>query len=249
MELGATARAGGAGRAVRSLDETGPEFLDEIKAYLDCRSRGVDPPPSLAEAWEGFYGVYAPRIRTFLKKWDLSEADRSDCLQEVWHEVVAQLARFGHDPGRARLSTWLLTLARNKAVDAIRRRRRHAFESLGEGESTTAMDPGLDPAAAYERRQTQAQVRGALAQLSSQVSPKSYQVLYLRWIEGRPTAEVAAALALTPGQVRFRTCRMKRKVRDLLERSMERERLGDEAGRPREEGPGRLRNNSTLHGE
>ena len=93
------------------------------------------------------------------------------------------------------------------------------------------MDPGLDPAAAYERRQTLAQVRSALAQLSSEVSPKSYQVLYLRWIEGRPTAEVAAALALTPGQVRFRTYRMKRKVRDLLERSMVAETPGDQAGR------------------
>ena len=83
------------------FDEAGPEFLEEIKAYLDCRSRGVEPPPPLAEAWEGFYGFYAPRIRTFLGKWALSEADRNDCLQEVWHEVVAQLARFGHDPGRA----------------------------------------------------------------------------------------------------------------------------------------------------
>ena len=60
MESGPLARAGGRGVAVRSLDEASPEFLDEIKAYLDCRSRGVDPPPPLAEAWEGFYGFYAP---------------------------------------------------------------------------------------------------------------------------------------------------------------------------------------------
>ncbi len=110
-----------------------------------------------------------------------------------------------------------MTLARNKAVDVIRLRTRHVFESLGDGESTPATDPDLDPAATYERRRTLAQVRSALAQLSSEVSPKSFQVLYLRWIEGRPTAEVAAALALTPSQVRFRACRMKRKVRHLLE--------------------------------
>ncbi len=53
---GSTSWSGVRTSAVRTLDEAGPEFLEEIKAYLDCRSRGVDPPPPLAEAWEGFYG-------------------------------------------------------------------------------------------------------------------------------------------------------------------------------------------------
>ena len=82
----------------RGLFETGPESLEAIKAYLECRSRGVEPISGLAEAWEGFYAFYDPRIRKFLGRWALSDADRSDCLQEVWHEVVAQLARFEHDP-------------------------------------------------------------------------------------------------------------------------------------------------------
>jgi DNA-directed RNA polymerase specialized sigma24 family protein len=124
-----------------------------------------------------------------------------------------------------------MTLARNKAIDLIRLRSRHVVKSLGDGEGMTAMDPGPDPAATYERRRTLAQVRSALAQLSSQVSPKSFQVLYLRWIEGWATADVAAALALTPSQVRFRSCRMKQKVRHLLERSMASDVLGDEAAR------------------
>jgi RNA polymerase sigma factor (sigma-70 family) len=125
-----------------------------------------------------------------------------------------------------------MTLARNKAVDVIRLRSRHVVESLGDGEGMTAMDPGPDPAATYERRRTLAQVRSALDQLSSQVSPKSFQVLYLRWIEGRTTSEVADALALTPGQVRFRTHRMKLRFRDLLERSIEPDQSQDRPDRP-----------------
>lgn len=211
------------GVGARACDEPGAEFLDEIKAYLNCRSRGAEPPPLLAEAWSGFYEHYTPQIQTFLKRWALSEADRSDCLQDVWHEVVARLARFEHDPHRARLSTWLMALARNKAVDVIRRRHRHMYASLCEQEVVAMPDPGPDPAAEYERRRTLGQVRAALAELSGRVSRTSFQVLYLRWIEGRPTAEVAAALALTPEQVRIRSCRMRRKVRELLERSMTRE--------------------------
>jgi RNA polymerase sigma factor (sigma-70 family) len=197
-----------------------PEILAEIKAYLECRTRGVEPSPPLAEAWEGFYRFYAPRIRTFLKRWALSEADRNDCVQEVWHEVVTQLVHFGHDPDRARLSTWLMTLARNKAVDVIRQRSRRTIVSLDDRTESAAMDPRPDPAAAYERRRMLTQLRSVLDELANQVSQTSFQALYLRWIEGRPTSEVAAVLALTPGQVRFRTHRMKRKLRHLMEKSL-----------------------------
>ncbi len=196
--------------------EAGSESLEAIKSYLECRSRGVEPLPTLSQAWEGFYAFYDPRLRKFLGKWALSDADRSDCLQEIWHEVLTCLGRFVDDPGRARLSTWLLTLARNKAVDAIRRRSRHTLVHL-DGNDTEAADPAPDPAAAYERGRTLAQVHVALDVLAAKVSCTSFRVLYLRWIEGLTTAEVAVTLGITPAQVRSRTCRMKRKLRILLE--------------------------------
>jgi DNA-directed RNA polymerase specialized sigma24 family protein len=63
-------------------------------------------------------------------------------------------------------------------------------------------------------------VRGVLAELSGRVSACSYQILHLRWIEGRPLPEIAAALGLTPAQVRFRHHRVKQKFRRLfVERS------------------------------
>jgi DNA-directed RNA polymerase specialized sigma24 family protein len=110
-------------------------------------------------------------------------------------------------------------------------------------------DTANEPAATYERRRTLAPVRNALAQLSSQVSPKSFQVLYLRWIEGWATADVAAALALTPSQVRFRSCRMKQKVRHLLERSMARDGRGDEVAPRERDDSGRPAQQRAFHGE
>lgn len=225
----------GARTGVRPFDEPGPELIDDIKAYLECRSRGVDPPPPLAAAWERFYRFYAPRIRGFLRRWALPEPDRNDCFQDVWQEVIGHLTWFGYDPARARLSTWMMTLARNKAVDVIRRRSRHPIESLEDRGESVATDPGPDPAASYERQLTQTLVRSVLDRLSSQVSRTSYQVLYLRWIEGRPTAEVAAALELSPGQVRFRTHRMKRKLRTMMEESLGADTGVDAAAPPRTE--------------
>jgi RNA polymerase sigma factor (sigma-70 family) len=125
----------------------------------------------------------------------------------------------------------MMTLARNKAVDSIRRRNRHASKPLEDNEAIARRDPSLDPAAEYERRRTLAQVQRILLELSGKVSRTSYQVLYLRWIEDRPTSEVAAALELTPEQVRFRVHRMKRKFRDMLERSMDSDVLDNNPGR------------------
>jgi RNA polymerase sigma factor (sigma-70 family) len=210
-------------RIEQSPDELGEGFLDTLKAFLECRSRGIEPPPPLVEAWDHFYGFYAPRLQAFLKRAGLTEADRNDCFQDVWKEVVAGLGRFHHDPSRGLLSTWLMTLARHKAADLNRRRSRHPAERLAEDDAHAPLDPGLDPAAEYERRRTQDQVRRVLADLSGQVSQLSFQVLYLRWIEGWPTTEVADALDLSPRQVRFRTSRMKRKFRELFQRSNERD--------------------------
>ncbi|MGP0065500.1 MAG: RNA polymerase sigma factor [Isosphaeraceae bacterium] len=215
----------------QSPDCQSEEFLDAIKSYLECRSHGVDPPEHLVETWNQFYHYYAPRMGRYLRGWNLPDADRNDCLQDTWKEVVSSLPHFQHDPARGQLGTWLMTLARNKAVDSIRRRNRHISEHLDEHETGAPLDPSPDPAAEYERRRTMDQVHRILVELSGQVSQTSFQVLYLRWIEDRPTAEVAAALALTPEQVRFRAHRMKRKFRDILERSMERDVLDDNPGR------------------
>ncbi len=207
--------------SVQSPEDLDEDFLNKVKSYLECRSRGVDPAPPLVEAWNHFYDSYAPRVRRFLGHWGLANQDRNDCFQDVWKEVIVKLAHFQHDPTRGCLATWLMTLARNKAVDSIRRRSRQLPECLGRDGANELLDPHPDPGAEYERRRTQALVRSVLGELSGQVSQLSFQVLYLRWIEGRQTSEIAAALELTPEQVRVRICRMKRKLRDLFERSQD----------------------------
>ena len=106
------------------------ELVDKAKAYLRCRSGGMDAPPPLVEAWQRFCCTYELRVREVLEKWHLPDADREDCLQDVWVEVLVHLGHFQHDTGRGRLSTWLTTLARNKAADSIRHRSRHPSRPL-----------------------------------------------------------------------------------------------------------------------
>ena len=121
----------------------------------------------------------------------------NDCSQEVWQNIV-KLAHFRQDPDRGRLSTWMMTLAHNKAVDSIRRRNRQVFKTLEDNEAIARRTPGLDPAAEYERRQAWPRSDPARALRESLADQLPGAVP--RWIEGRPTSEVAAALELTPNR-------------------------------------------------
>ncbi len=209
---GNASRAGG---SMASSPGRDADLCDQIKAYLEYRSRKIDAPTALADAWDHFYDSYTPQIRRFLRRSGLPEPDQEDCLQIVWSEVVCHLPHFRYEAAHGRLTTWLLTVARNRAVDAIRRRRRRSAELL---ENATALvDPGLGPAAACERFWARDRVRRVLTELSTQVSTLNFQVLYQRGIDGRTGAEVGESLGLTAEQVRFRFHRMKRKFRDLFD--------------------------------
>jgi RNA polymerase sigma-70 factor (ECF subfamily) len=193
------------------------DLCRDLRDFLQYCSRRVEPPAALAKVWEDFYKRYGIRIGAFLRRYRLPEADREDCLQDVWSEVVAHLVDFPYDPRRARLSTWLMTVARNRAVDVIRHRRRFVTGLLGDAADLRVQD--TDPAATSDRHSAQHRVQGALAELSARVSAINFQVLYQRVIDGRTGAEVAETLGLTPEQVRFRLHRTKKKLRILLERS------------------------------
>jgi hypothetical protein len=44
------------------------DLCDRFQAYLKCRSRSVDPSPSLADVWDRFYDFYTPRIREWFDR-------------------------------------------------------------------------------------------------------------------------------------------------------------------------------------
>jgi RNA polymerase sigma-70 factor (ECF subfamily) len=226
--LGHSAIASGNGSHV-ALDEG--DLCVKLQAYFQCRCRHVDPPAPVAEAWDRFYQLYAPRVRAFLRRFALPEADRDDCLQEVWIKVLTRLALLPYDPRRTRLSAWLMTVARNQAVDALRRHRRLNAELIDDAHAV--VDANRGPAAVCDRHWTQTRVQIVLAELSAEVPALSFQVLYMRTIKGCSTAEVAEILGLTREQVRFRLHRMKRKFRARFQHSAAPDRSEGDQDSPR----------------
>jgi RNA polymerase sigma-70 factor (ECF subfamily) len=162
--------------------------------------------------WDVFYAYCDGVIRNTLAARGLQEADREDCRQEVW---VAILGRRTSCPGGGDFSSWIAAIARNKAIDTIRRGRRHpvgvSFDVEQERGGNSVSRCGADEARGL--------VWSALAELERQVEPRSFLVFFLHSMEGLPFREIAAALSLNEVQARLRHHRAKQKFRELLARA------------------------------
>jgi RNA polymerase sigma-70 factor (ECF subfamily) len=104
------------------------------------------------------------RHRVPLYRWLLrlvrDEALAEDLLSDVFLDVWRQAASF---EGRASVSTWLLAIARHKALSA---RRRRIDAKLDAEIASTIADPADDPEAALQKKKRGELLRKSLARLS-----------------------------------------------------------------------------------
>jgi RNA polymerase sigma-70 factor (ECF subfamily) len=121
---------------------------------------------------------------------------------------------------RAQLYTWLHRILVNTALMKLRERRRRPTESIEDllpnyttnGHQAVASRDWSD--AVLERKETAAIVREAIAML-----PEQYrEVLVLRDIEEKDTAEAAEILGTTSNVVKVRLHRARQALRTLLDR-------------------------------
>lgn len=201
--------------AARSGDETQGELLSLTREYLRQRFAGIDPESVLVRAWERFHQVYSQMIRRFAYSCGVAGSDLDDCQQEVWRAVLAELPRFEYDSNRGRFRSWLYQMVKRKAVDAARRRIRKPAVPLSSLSirGWEPRGPVCDPSVALEQRWNEELLEVVLGELRSELSERSFRVLQMRSLEQRSVEETAAALALTPDQVRARHHRALRKLR------------------------------------
>ena len=115
-----------------------------------------------------------------------------DVAQEIFIRIWRALPTFD---GRASLSTWIYTIARNTSLSALRGRRNHV--SLGDLEMRPETDI-IDESAQVESQAEQA----ALARLIDELPAKQRQVVLLFYLQDQSHEEVAAMLAMPVGTVK-----------------------------------------------
>src|ERR1044072_2602253 len=97
-------------------------------------------------AMQVLFARHHVRVYRFVLRFVRDEATAEDLISEVFLDVWRQAGRF---EGRSTVSTWLLGIARFKAISALRRRR---DEGLDEEAVAAIEDLSDDPATALEKK-------------------------------------------------------------------------------------------------
>lgn len=129
-------------------------------------------------------------------------AEVEDLAQDTFLQVFRALPGFA-STGPARLSTWILTFATRRAIDALRRRA-----------PTVLADPSPSPRADAAVRRAQA--GAALEQAIAALSPDHRAAFLLREVHDLDYDELAAALDVDVGTVKSRLARARAALRVAL---------------------------------
>ena len=135
-------------------------------------------------------------------------ATAEDVLQQVLLEVWQRGASY--DPDRAGLLTWVLTIARSRAIDELRRRIPEPIDPAGLTLQAEAADHGESET---DRMLEQWRIAGLLARLPKEEA----SLLRLRFYEDLSQSEIAESTGIALGTVKARMVRGLCQLRDLLE--------------------------------
>lgn len=121
-----------------------------------------------------------------------------DLAQDIVSEVFLDVWRFAHRfEYRSRVSTWLLAIARFKAINAMRRT---TFQTLDELNLSETADASDTPEMALDRKEIGGMLRACLAELS----PAHRQMLNLFYYHDCSVAEVSERIGIPKATVKSR---------------------------------------------
>jgi RNA polymerase sigma-70 factor (ECF subfamily) len=133
-----------------------------------------------------------------------------DLLSDVFLDVWRKARSF---EGRSSVSTWLLAIARHKALSA-RRRRTQAERTieLGDELAWTIADPVDDPEVLLEKKDREDLLRRSLARLS----PEHGEVIDLTYYHGKSIKEIAEIVGINEATVKSRTFYARKRLAQLV---------------------------------
>lgn len=171
---------------VRALDRA-TDDRELLVAVAEQRDR---------QAFDALCRRFTPRLGAFLRARTRGEVE--ELVQEVMLTVWRKAGLY--DPAKSAPTTWIFTIARNKAIDAARRRR----------PIPSADDPhfveraGPSPAIAPDDHAANLQVRAQLADALDALPEEQAEVLRGVYIEALTLREVAERLRIPLGTAKSR---------------------------------------------
>ncbi len=163
------------------------------------------------------------RLRNFIRRGVLDEAEAEDILQDVFFELVEAYRLM---KPIEQMSAWLFRVARNRIIDVFRKKKPVALQDQlisrnDDGEPLLFEDllpsPDAGPEAAYARTVLLEQLEAALAELPEE----QRDVFIAHEIEGRSFKELAAETGINVNTLlsrkRYAILHLRERLQDLYD--------------------------------
>ena len=170
------------------------------------------------QALSAFYSRWFPVVSAVISRILKSADDVEDVVEETFWQAWRQANRFSADRGS--VQTWVLTIARSRALDRLRATRRLREDAIDEGGASepgapgggTALPSASDPSLDAEHAERRQLVVAALGELPAE----QREALELGYFGGLSQSEIAERTGQPLGTVKTRMRLAMLKLRDRL---------------------------------
>jgi RNA polymerase sigma factor (sigma-70 family) len=166
--------------------------------------------PSDAEAWSAFDARYRPVLRSFTARmFGLSQDQADEAAQETLTRFALALAAGKYERGRGRLRSWMISMARNVALEL---RRHRAYAPLEPGGDHDPEGPTAQ--ATWDEEQRREVVRQAwrILREGSRFDERTLRCFELTVLHDVPVEAAAAQCAMTADDVYVARTRVRQRL-------------------------------------
>ena len=156
-------------------------------------------------AMQVLYARHHVRVFRFVIRLVRDESAAEDLISEVFLDVWRQADKF---EGRAAVSTWILSIARFKALSALRR----GEEKLDDETAAAIEDHADDPEVTLAKKDKGAVLRQCLTKLSTE----HREIIDLVYYHEKSVEEVAGIVGIPEATVKTRMFYARKRLSELL---------------------------------
>ena len=152
------------------------------------------------------YARHNVRVYRFILRIVRDTTMAEDLVSQVFLDVWRTASQF---EGRSQVSTWLLSIARFKALTSLRQRR---FEDIDQEDVRQIPDVSDTPESSLDRNDTSAILRACVAKLS----PAHREIINLVYYHEKSVEEVGQIIGIPQSTVKTRMFYARKQLADLL---------------------------------
>lgn len=186
-------------------ENTDPDSLTGTRSSLLRRVRDL----SDVEGWGQFDRLYRPMLIGYARARGMPPHAADEIAQQCLTAIVSRIQRFERQRS---FRGWLRGMVDHKVSDYLKRDRRdrQADTDL----LRDLRDPAPSPGELWQRQWNQAHLRHLFAHLRTNFARHTLQAFWLYVLQGRPVAEIATMLGMTPNQIYVAKSRVTRSIKE-----------------------------------